>query len=410
MTDTVHALPHAPGVEKDVVSVLMQYPEKLDEAPELTEAHFHHPPARIVFAMIRGLVSAGQPVELVSFVQRLSDRGQLDQAGGPSAVCDIHNHAATPQNFACHVAMLCDKLARRMTIAAAEEMTRAAFESDGAAEIIAATSAPITAIHDQLTGNKPATSTKAVLSECWNRFEARSRGIETPMGIETSLAEINTRFKGLHGKQTVVISAYPGGGKTTLAGQLAMDAATGGHNTLFCSLEMPAADLMNRMLAYVARLPGDAITDPRGHCQAKHGTAGPTGHLLNATKAAFKRIAGMPFLIEDLVGANVNQIAACIRRAHRKSPLAVVVVDYAQRIRSAPEKVRENREQQLSHASNLLADLSKELGFCLLLPSQLNKEGAAKHAEAINEDADLHLQIMQNRSGPNPDFNTLELP
>jgi hypothetical protein len=63
---------------------------------------------------------------------------------------------------------------------------------------------------------------------------------------------------------------------------------------------------------------------------------------------------------------------------------------------------RESKEQQLAHASNHLADLSRELGFCLLLPSQLNKEGAAKHAEAINEDADLHLQIIQDRSGPAP--------
>jgi hypothetical protein len=80
-------------------------------------------------------------------------------------------------------------------------------------------------------------------------------------------------------------------------------------------------------------------------------------------------------------------------------------VDYAQRIRPAPEKIRESREQQLAHASNYLADLSKELGFTLLLPSQLNKEGAAKHAEAINEDADLHLQIIQDRSGTAPTFD-----
>lgn len=84
--------------------------------------------------------------------------------------------------------------------------------------------------------------------------------------------------------------------------------------------------------------------------------------------------------------------------------MAVAVVDFVQRIRPLPEMRRESREQQLAHASNHLADLSKELGFCLLLPSQLNKEGAAKHAEAINEDADLHLQIVQDRTGPAPTF------
>jgi replicative DNA helicase len=118
--------------------------------------------------------------------------------------------------------------------------------------------------------------------------------------------------------------------------------------------------------------------------------------MLRAIKTAARKISEAPFHIEDMNGANVYQIASCIRRAHRKTPLKVVVVDFAQRIRPAPEKIRESREQQLAHASNYLADLSKELGFCLLLPSQLNKEGAAKHAEAINEDADLHLQIRQD--------------
>jgi replicative DNA helicase len=201
-----------------------------------------------------------------------------------------------------------------------------------------------------------------------------------------------------------VISGYPGGGKTTLAGQLAIDVAVDGHNSLICSLEMPAESLMSRSLAYVARRHGDAITDPLRYCREQLDTSGPTNDMLQAVQSAAKKIAASPFAIEDLIGANVYQIAACIRRAHRKNPLKVVVVDYAQRIRAAPEMRRESREQQLAHASNHLADIAKELGFCLVLPSQLNKEGAAKHAEAINEDADLHLQIVQDRAGNPPTF------
>jgi hypothetical protein len=161
---------------------------------------------------------------------------------------------------------------------------------------------------------------------------------------------------------------------------------------------------MNRMLAYVARRPGDALTDPLRYCREVMSATGPTIDMQKAVMSAAQKIAALPFAIEDLIGATVYQIAACIRRAHRKNPLKLVAVDYAQRIRPAPEKIRESREQQLAHASNYLADLAKELGFCLLLASQLNKEGAAKHAEAINEDADLHLQIVQDRSGPNPTF------
>jgi replicative DNA helicase len=154
---------------------------------------------------------------------------------------------------------------------------------------------------------------------------------------------------------------------------------------------------MERLLAYVARRPGDAVTDPVRYARDVFEKDALPKYDVDAINAAGLRIAATPFAIEDLIGATVYQIASCIRRAHRKLPLKVVVADFIQRIRPAPEMRRESKEQQISHTSNYLADLAKELGFCLLLPSQLNKTGEAKHAETINEDADLHLQIIQDR-------------
>ncbi len=402
--ETIRAFPHAVMAEKAVVSVLLKWPEKIDEAPDLTPEHFYLPTPHIVFSLIRELATAGKPVELVSFIQLLSDRGSLDRAGGPSAITDLETYMPSDGHFRHHIGILSEKLARRKTIAMANEAIRLSYEEEESSEIIAATSQPITEIHDLLTGNRPAQNTKAVLRQCFDRWENLCTGKADPMGMETSLADINRRFRGLHGKQTVVISGYPGGGKTTLAGQLAIDVAVDGHNTLICSLEMPAESLMARMLAYVARRPGDAITDPLKYCREHFDSTGPTNDLQQVIRTAAKKIAASPFAIEDLIGSNVYQIASCIRRAHRKSPLELVAVDFAQRIRPVPEKIRDSPEQRLSHSSNYLADLAKELGFCLLLPSQLNKEGAAKHAEAINEDADLHLQIVQDRTGQNPTF------
>jgi replicative DNA helicase len=405
MSDVLKAYPHAVGVEKAVLSILLQYPETLHDAPALTEAHFYLPGHRIIFELIHELTAAGRPVELVSFVQTLLDRGKLDGVGGPAAVSDIYTYQPSPGHFQEHLARLTDKLARRMTIAAAHEMERVAYEDDEPQEILTVTSSPISAIHDLLTATTPAKSTKAVLRACIERFQDLCTGKADPMGIETSLVEINRRFRGLHGKQIVVISAYPSGGKTTLAGQFAADAALAGNNTLFCALETPAEIIMNRMLAYVARRPVTAITEPLEYAMEHFGTQGPTKDMLRAIEAASIKIKESPFFIEDMAGVNVHQVAACIRRAHRKSPLKVVVVDFIQRLTAPPDMRRETREQQLSHAANHLADVAKELGFCLLLCSQLNKEGAAKGAEAINEAADLHLQIVQDRSGPTPTFD-----
>jgi replicative DNA helicase len=404
MTEIPKAYPHALGVEKSVLSILLQYPETLSDAPMLISEHFHMPGHRVIFELIQELAAAGKTTELVSFVQTLLDRGKLDSVGGPAAVSDIYTHQPSTGSFQAHISILTEKLARRMTIAAAHEMERVAYEGEDPAEILEATSAPISAVHDMLTATRPARSTKAVLSACIERFRLLCTGAADPMGIETSLVEINRRFRGLHESQTIVVSAYPGGGKTTLAGQLAADAAMAGRNTMVCSLEMPAADFMNRMLAYVARCPLDALTEPLEYAMNRYGAQGPTKDMLRAIEGASTKIKDSPLFIEDMAGVNVHQVVACIRRAHRKSHLKVVIVDFIQRLAATPEMRRESREQQLSHAANHLADVAKELGFCLILCSQLNKEGAAKGAEAINEAADLHLQIIQDRTGPAPTF------
>ena len=395
--DTVAALPHAVGPEKSVVSTLLRDPQFMDEVPGLTPDHFYLLTTRTVFSLIQELTVAGKPVELVSFIQTLLDRGLLERIGGQSALADLFTYSCTESHLQVHAEILNDKLARRLTIAAAAEMTRVAYEDADPQEMIEATSAPITTIHDILTGTRPARSTKNVLQASLAHFQELCTGRASPMGIETSLVEINRRFRGLHAKQTVVISGYPGGGKTTLAGQLAIDAALDAHNTLVCSVELPAEKFMERLLAYVARLPGDAVTDPLRYAKEVLGKDGLPQYDLDAIKSAALKIAAAPFAIEDLIGATVYQIASCIRRAHRKCPLKVAVVDFVQRIRSAPEMRRESKEQQVAHTSNYLADLAKELGYCMLLPSQLNKTGEAKHAEAINEDSDLHLQISQDR-------------
>ncbi len=403
-SEILQAYPHALGPEKAVLSVLFQYPEMLDDAPALTAEHFYLTSHRIIFELIHEITKASKAVELISFVQLLVDRKKIGLVGGPSAITEIFSYSPNSSHFLEHLRLLTNKLACRMTIAAAREMERVAYEADDPTDILEVTSAPISAIHDTMTSTRPAKSTKAVLARCIDRFQQMCLGYEDPMGIVTSLDEINRRFRGLHGKQTVVISGYPGAGKTTLATQLATDTALAEHNTLICSLEMPEETMMNRLLAYVARIHGNAITDPLRYSKVTSGKDKVTVDLLKTIKSAALKISASQLAIEDLIGANVYQISACIRRAHRKKPLAVVVVDYVQRIRPLPEMKRESREQQLAHASNHLADLSKELGFCLLLPSQLNKEGAAKHAEAINEDADLHLQIVQDRTGPAPTF------
>ena len=400
-SENLPELPNAVMAEKCVLSMLIQDQALFDEGTPLTLDHFYYPGHRRIFELLREEHQKGLAFELVCFVQMLEDRHELAAIGGPAVMTELYTYepAGNLAKFKRMHAVLRTHMARRMSLTIAEDIKQAALTECDPEALLATTSEPITRLHDLLTDTKPARDTKALLHDWAERFKALCLGETQPMGLSTSLAEINRRFLGLEAKRTIVISGYPGGGKSALIGQLAMDAALGGHHTLICSLEMPAEQMMNRNIAYVAGVPAALLADPREYSREHYGFDTPPKHVLRKIKEAVAGVVASPYGIEDLTGANVHQIAACIRRAHRRKPLEVVGVDFLQRIRPLPEMRRESQEQQYAHASHLLTDLCKELGFTLLLGSQLNKDGAAKYAEAINEDADLHLQIVQDRSG-----------
>jgi len=401
MTEEIQAIPHNVGCEKSVLSTLLKEPHRADDV-SLSESHFHLPGHKIVFRYIMAEVQGTKDVDpdgidIMLMHSAMAEDGVINRVGGPSALADLLTYSPSPFHFVKHCEELVRFLAYRKTIEAADKMRDAAFQTSEISEVLSATSEPISEIQDLLTGASSRSMSKGmVIEEALTRFQEKCEGKKTPMGIETSMEPFNRAFHGMHPRKTIVISAYPGGGKTTLATQLCVDAALSGSNVLMCSLEMPQVDIMDRMLAYAAKTSIVAVNDPMGYSMEKHGKSQVTKDVMQSIRRGVEAIKDAKLEIEDMVASDVYQIAARIRRNHRRRRLDVVAVDYAQRIRPVPEKARESREQQLAHASNYLADLSKELGFTLLLPSQLNKQGAAKHAEAINEDADIHMQVLQD--------------
>jgi replicative DNA helicase len=399
MTEEIKQPPHAPGVEKAVLSVLLQWPETLDEVPQLTPEHFHLPGHRGIYEGMRERHKAGQSIELVQFVQYLQDHGKLERVGGASALADIYTYQPSPNELRNHIEALTQQLARRMALLAASELEKVAYESPQMEDLLDATGRPITAIHDTIHGTKPERTKHDVMEHWLNDFMALAEGRKSPMGIPTSLSAFNAAFRGLQGGQTIVIQALPGGGKTTLAMQLAADAAMAGARTRVFSLEMSAEALMSKLVAYAAGVPGNAVVDPKGYAQLHYGENNLRKKYLQKINRGAQLIKDSPLEIEDVSAINCYQIEARLRKSARKAKDEVVVIDYAQIIDPVSELRTASREQQIAHASKHLRHIRKEMGFCLILPSQVTRDGKIfkpKHCASINEDADVNLMLMQD--------------
>lgn len=388
-------IPHSQGPEKSVVSTLLKHPEKMDDAAHLTEDHFHMPTTRGIFSAIMRTRARGEEVELVSFIQRLHEAGELDDLGGPSAISDIFTYAPNTAHFAQHTKMLTEALTLRRAQKLASEIELAVAEGgtpEAVAELVATRS---TALTDTLTEAKPASDTRALLRLAAQRWEDLATGKSDPAGMQTSLARINQAFRGLKPNRVTVISALPSHGKTLLGGQLFMDCVSEGHKGLFLTWEMSEDELIDRFLAYAARKPINAVTDPLRYAQECWGNEKPSESDRLAMATSFRKVATMPLHVQAMHGQNISQAVAAIRREHRKSPLKIVVLDFIQRIPSAPGMEKQSYERQLCDIADRFQNLSQELGFHGIVLSQLNKEGNAKHAEAINESCALHLKIVK---------------
>jgi len=390
-------MPYAQGPEKSVLSSIFKAPEKLDEAGHLTAEHFHVPAHRILFEAVTAMIARQEVPELISFIQRLSDSGNLEACGGPAGISEIYTYAPNHAHFTAHLRILTEKLALRRSIALCRDVQAAVVEGQTPEEVAELAAVRSTSLSETLSEAREIKDTKALLRAAARRWEDLATGKENAQGMQTSLHDINARFRGLKPGRITVISGLPSQGKSLLGGQFLLDCVEDGNKGLFLTWEMSEDELMDRFIAYISRLPGDAITDPRRYaCEIEGSTTGQiTIQAKTRIASAYRKAAEIPLFVQAMHGQSITSAISAIRREHRKSPLKVVAMDFVQRIPCARGMEKQSYERQLTDIADRFQNLAQELGFHGILLSQLNKEGGAKHAEAINESCSLHLKIVE---------------
>ena len=149
-------------------------------------------------------------------------------------------------------------------------------------------------------------------------------------------------------------------GKTAIALQMLESAAIlAPGSALFVSLEMGLGELGDRAVSAKvgidsAAYRGDSRYDP------------------DALAANHADKHGLPILIEETPGLTPSQIAAVARRARRKGPLSLVVVDYLQIVGSDDRRASEY--DRVGAASLALKNLSKQVQAPVIALSQLNRQ------------------------------------
>lgn len=216
---------------------------------------------------------------------------------------------------------------------------------------------------------------------------------EEPTGVRTPWAAVNDivgmhRDGGLH-----VIGARPAVGKTLYGLYLAAWAARNNRHVLYVSLEMPARDLLPRLLSQAT---GAAL---------KHTTREePIPPDLAATlNRAAAQISALPIHVSDKAGMSVEQAAALARTLHHKKKLGTIVIDHMQLLAPSRGTPGTSLREMVTYQSRALKELALELDTPVFALSQLSR------ASEMRDDLAPKLADLRESGSIEQDADTVTL-
>lgn len=195
-------------------------------------------------------------------------------------------------------------------------------------------------------------------------------------GVTTGLDSINAKCGGLHNSDLIILAGRPGMGKTSLATNIAFNAAQRwlrdredgipeekgvGAKTAFFSLEMSADQLATRILAEQSGISSESLR--MGKISRED---------FRELSRASRELQELPLYIDDTPALTIAALRTRARRLQRKHGIGLIVIDYLQLLQGS-SRSSDNRVNEISEISRGLKTLAKELQVPVIALSQLSR-------------------------------------
>lgn len=401
MTDAF-AVPQSLEAERAVLGSALLDDRAYDLLADLLTADdFFREAHAVAWKTIAEFRTRGASIDTLILAEELQRQGRYEQLGGDDLISELINSVPHAVNAGQYGVIVREKARLRRLLATLMDAVRTASDppSHQTVDEIASgiESSILDATHD--VGRDGLREVRDAAAESIERLRMREEGRRT--GIATGYVALDELTDGFQASQLIILAARPGKGKSALALDLASFAALDSNKSvLFCSLEMSARELTDRLLASRAGVPGQAIRDGVGITTDDRIRM---GRVLSA-------IDEVRWAIDDASSRTVAELGALARRRRATHGLDLLVVDYLQLV-TAESRKGASRQEQVAEVSRGLKCLAKSMGVPILALSQLNREveGRAdlkpklsdlRESGAIEQDADMVLLIHRTNNDP----------
>lgn len=385
--------PQNTDAERALLGAILLRPGTIHEVADMvTPESFYTHQHRTIFECILELHSHTEPIDLLSLSSKLKSKSLLEQAGGHEYLAALTTSVPSATNAAHYAKMVFDKSAMRNLIDAGSHVAELGFAEDKQIEeVMDEAERKIFSVTQSPKGNK-FTNIKEILPQSWEAIEKLSDSDDEIRGVPTGFSALDNKLSGLQKSDMVILAARPSMGKTSLALDIARQAAlVHGKRVGIFSLEMSSQQLVDRMLSAQAKV--DAW-------KLRTGMALDEGDYANI-RDAMSELSQAPIYIDDQPGNNILRMRSTARRLKREHGLDLIVIDYLQLITTT--RHYDNIVNQVTEISRSIKSLAREMEAPVLCLSQLSRAveqrggkprlSDLRDSGSIEQDADVVMFI-----------------
>ena len=379
--------PHSIEAEQAVLgSILLDAQIALPiVASMITAEDFYDLRHTTVFEAMLELVGAQIPVNMVTLGERLKTANQLEAIGGNAYLAALPDSSPSAHGVEYFAAIMADKATERRIIQVCTAAVSRVFDGGGDTEsLLAAAEKAVMGV--RRTRRVKGEPIKELVHQAINLIERLHQNQGQIGGISTGFADLDKIHDGLHPDELIIISGFPGSGKTCLGVNILEHVAIDAQLPVGAfSFEMAPLQLTLRMIASRARI---NLRNVRDGFLAQRDFPKLTG--------AASKISNAPIFIEKASGMTVYELRARARQMKMEHGIKVWLVDYTQIVGESGNKDN-NREREVANISLNLKQMAGEFGDPVLALSQLNDDGQLRESRAIGQNADSVLELVREK-------------
>ena len=384
--------PQARELEEAVLGALMLEKDAFSIVSDiLTTESFYEDTHQAIFGAIHNLAMQQKPVDVLTVVEELKRRGELEQVGGAVYVAELTDKVASAAHIEYHSRIISQKYLARQLITFSSDVVNQAFDDMvDIDDLMQETESRLFEI-SQRNVKKDVIQINPVIKEALANLEIAANREDGLSGLPSGFKKLDEFTSGWQKSDLVIIAARPAMGKTALVLSMAKNMAVNYKLPIgVFSLEMSNVQLVNRLIVNVCQIEGEKIKSGR-----------LDDHEWERLDSKIKELYDAPIYVDDTPSLSIFELRTKARRLVREHGVQMLVIDYLQ-LMNASGMNYGSREQEVSMISRSLKGLAKELNIPIIALSQLNRgvesrQGEGKRPQlsdlresgAIEQDADI---------------------